>query len=141
MMTKIMIMTCAADCDAIVNFAAESHVDRSILEPTAFLHTGVMGVYALLEAALEQSQARDGAFRLVQVSTDEVYYAGICQKCERPYNVENRSLAYAQAFATSAIDVTYRSPSRTARTSMRMVSTFGAATSEPRRTVDGSQRY
>jgi dTDP-glucose 4,6-dehydratase len=62
-----------AEVDAIVNFAAESHVDRSILEPTAFLHTGVMGVYALLEAALEQSQARDGAFRLVQVSTDEVY--------------------------------------------------------------------
>lgn len=63
----------AADSDAIVNFAAESHVDRSILEPTAFLHTGVMGVYALLEAALEQSRARDGAFRLLQVSTDEVY--------------------------------------------------------------------
>ena len=63
----------AAEVDAIVNFAAESHVDRSILEPTAFLHTGVMGVYALLEAALEQSRARDGAFRLLQVSTDEVY--------------------------------------------------------------------
>ena len=63
----------AAESDAIVNFAAESHVDRSILEPTAFLHTGVMGVYALLEAALEQSRERDGAFRLVQVSTDEVY--------------------------------------------------------------------
>jgi dTDP-glucose 4,6-dehydratase len=63
----------AGEVDAIVNFAAESHVDRSILEPTAFLHTGVMGVYALLEAALEQSRARDGAFRLLQVSTDEVY--------------------------------------------------------------------
>jgi dTDP-glucose 4,6-dehydratase len=63
----------ARECDAIVNFAAESHVDRSILEPTAFLHTGVMGVYALLEAALEQSRQRDGAFRLLQVSTDEVY--------------------------------------------------------------------
>ena len=63
----------AGECDAIVNFAAESHVDRSILEPTAFLHTGVMGVYALLEAALEQSRQRDGAFRLLQVSTDEVY--------------------------------------------------------------------
>jgi dTDP-glucose 4,6-dehydratase len=63
----------AAVTDAIVNFAAESHVDRSILEPTAFLHTGVMGVYSLLEAALAQSRARDGAFRLLQVSTDEVY--------------------------------------------------------------------
>lgn len=63
----------AAECDAIVNFAAESHVDRSILEPTAFLHTGVMGVYSLLEAARAQHEARDGRFRLLQVSTDEVY--------------------------------------------------------------------
>ncbi len=63
----------AGEVDAIVNFAAESHVDRSILEPAAFLHTGVMGVYALLEAALEQSRVRAGAFRLLQVSTDEVY--------------------------------------------------------------------
>jgi dTDP-glucose 4,6-dehydratase len=63
----------AADCDAIVNFAAESHVDRSILEPTAFLHTGVMGVYALLEAARAESEKRGGGFRLLQVSTDEVY--------------------------------------------------------------------
>ncbi len=63
----------AAEVDAIVNFAAESHVDRSILEPTAFLHTGVMGVFALLEAARVEHKARDGAFRLLQVSTDEVY--------------------------------------------------------------------
>ena len=63
----------ASECDAIVNFAAESHVDRSILEPTAFLHTGVMGVYSLLEAARTESEKRDGAFRLLQVSTDEVY--------------------------------------------------------------------
>jgi dTDP-glucose 4,6-dehydratase len=63
----------AAESDAIVNFAAESHVDRSILEPTAFLHTGVMGVYALLEAAREASGQRGGDFRLLQVSTDEVY--------------------------------------------------------------------
>ena len=70
---EVRMQELAGECDAIVNFAAESHVDRSILEPTAFLHTGVMGVYALLEAALEQSRQRDGAFRLLQVSTDEVY--------------------------------------------------------------------
>ncbi len=63
----------ASESDAIVNFAAELHVDRSILEPTAFLHTGVMGVYALLEAARAQAEKRDGTFRLLQVSTDEVY--------------------------------------------------------------------
>jgi dTDP-glucose 4,6-dehydratase len=63
----------ARESDAIVNLAAESHVDRSILEPTAFLHTGVMGVYALLEAARSEVQQRGRAFRLLQVSTDEVY--------------------------------------------------------------------
>jgi dTDP-glucose 4,6-dehydratase len=67
----------ASETDAIVNFAAESHVDRSILEPTAFLDTGVMGVYALLEAARAEHEKRaDGsAFRMLQVSTDEVYGA------------------------------------------------------------------
>jgi dTDP-glucose 4,6-dehydratase len=59
----------AAECDAIVNLAAESHVDRSILDPTAFLRTGVLGVHALLEAA----RAQDRAIRFLQVSTDEVY--------------------------------------------------------------------
>jgi dTDP-glucose 4,6-dehydratase len=63
----------AAEVDAIVNFAAESHVDRSILGPSAFLHTGVMGVFSLLEAARAEHERRDGGFRLLQVSTDEVY--------------------------------------------------------------------
>ena len=70
---ELLMRELAAESDAIVNFAAESHVDRSILEPTAFLHTGVMGVYSLLEAARAQHERLDGAFRLVQVSTDEVY--------------------------------------------------------------------
>jgi dTDP-glucose 4,6-dehydratase len=67
----------AADVDAIVNFAAESHVDRSILDPEAFLRTGVLGVHVLLEALREQDlRARDGLrppIRMLQVSTDEVY--------------------------------------------------------------------
>lgn len=54
--------------DAIVNFAAESHVDRSILSPDAFIQTDVMGVYVLLEEA-----RRAGVTRFHQVSTDEVY--------------------------------------------------------------------
>ena len=54
--------------DTIVNFAAESHVDRSILEPDAFIHTDVVGTYVLLEAARQF-----GLERLLQVSTDEVY--------------------------------------------------------------------
>src|SRR3954453_15174009 len=55
------------ECDAIVNFAAETHVDRSIAEPDAFVRTHALGTYTLLEAARERS------LRYVQVSTDEVY--------------------------------------------------------------------
>jgi dTDP-glucose 4,6-dehydratase len=53
--------------DAIVNFAAETHVDRSITEPDAFVTTHAQGTYILLEAA------RERGLRYVQVSTDEVY--------------------------------------------------------------------
>ena len=54
--------------DAIVNFAAETHVDRSIVEPGDFIQTNVHGVYVLAEAAKAA-----GIARFVQVSTDEVY--------------------------------------------------------------------
>ncbi|HEX4692405.1 MAG TPA: dTDP-glucose 4,6-dehydratase [Solirubrobacteraceae bacterium] len=58
----------AADgAEAIVNFAAETHVDRSIAEPDAFVTTHAQGTYVLLEAA------RARGLRYVQVSTDEVY--------------------------------------------------------------------
>jgi dTDP-glucose 4,6-dehydratase len=53
--------------EAIVNFAAETHVDRSIAEPDAFVRTHGLGTYVLLEAA------REHGLRYVQVSTDEVY--------------------------------------------------------------------
>jgi dTDP-glucose 4,6-dehydratase len=62
-----------AEADAVVNFAAESHVDRSILDPEAFLRTGVIGVHVLLEAVLAASAGRDRPVRYLQVSTDEVY--------------------------------------------------------------------
>jgi dTDP-glucose 4,6-dehydratase len=54
-------------CDAIVNFAAETHVDRSITDPEAFIVTNMQGTHVLLEAA------RERGLRYVQVSTDEVY--------------------------------------------------------------------
>jgi dTDP-glucose 4,6-dehydratase len=56
-----------AGCDAIVNFAAETHVDRSISGPEAFIMTNMQGTHVLLEAA------RERGLRYVQVSTDEVY--------------------------------------------------------------------
>jgi dTDP-glucose 4,6-dehydratase len=62
---------------AIVNFAAESHVDRSIDGPAAFVQTNVVGTLALLEAARDYWKALEGAdreaFRFLHVSTDEVY--------------------------------------------------------------------
>lgn len=54
--------------DIVVNFAAESHVDRSIAEPEAFITTDVLGVYTLMEAA-----KKHGIEKFVQISTDEVY--------------------------------------------------------------------
>lgn len=54
--------------DAIVNFAAETHVDRSILDPEAFLRTDILGTHVLLEAV-----RRRKIERFLQVSTDEVY--------------------------------------------------------------------
>lgn len=72
------------DCDTVVHFAAESHVDRSITEPEVFLTTNVLGTQALLDAAKAHwktepdnkysHEYRDGV-RYLQVSTDEVYGA------------------------------------------------------------------
>ena len=61
------VASAAVGCDAIVNFAAESHVDRSILESFDFVHTQVHGTQTLLE------HARATGVRFLQVSTDEVY--------------------------------------------------------------------
>lgn len=63
--------------DAVINFAAESHVDRSIDGPAAFVHTNVVGTLSLLEQVRDywkqlDAPARDG-FRFLHVSTDEVY--------------------------------------------------------------------
>jgi len=55
----------------VVNFAAESHVDNSILGPAAFIDTNIGGVFQLLEAC--RGYASDGGFRFLQVSTDEVF--------------------------------------------------------------------
>jgi dTDP-glucose 4,6-dehydratase len=62
---------------AIVNFAAESHVDRSIHGPGDFIHTNIVGTYELLEAVRQYWSAlaapEKAAFRFLHVSTDEVY--------------------------------------------------------------------
>jgi dTDP-glucose 4,6-dehydratase len=63
----VAVADAVAGCDAIVNFAAETHVDRSISGPEAFIVTNMQGTHVLLEAA------RERGLRYLQVSTDEVY--------------------------------------------------------------------
>jgi dTDP-glucose 4,6-dehydratase len=78
-------------CDAVVNFAAETHVDRSILGAAEFIETDVHGTYVLL------GWARDAGVRLVQVSTDEVY--GDIPEGQR--SVETDSLRPSSPYAAS----------------------------------------
>jgi dTDP-glucose 4,6-dehydratase len=63
--------------DAIINFAAESHVDRSIDQPAAFIDTNIVGTFTLLDCARAYwstlSHEQQQQFRFLQVSTDEVY--------------------------------------------------------------------
>ena len=61
------VATAAEGCEAIVNFAAETHVDRSIMEPGEFIQTDVFGTFQLI------NHVREHGGRLLHVSTDEVY--------------------------------------------------------------------
>lgn len=63
------------DFDFVVHFAAESHVDRSIVGPDAFVQTNVIGTFRLLEASLKQWEQKNKPenFRFLHISTDEVY--------------------------------------------------------------------
>jgi dTDP-glucose 4,6-dehydratase len=67
-----------AECDIVVHFAAESHVDRSIMDPGAFVVTNVHGTYVLLEAAKKHGK------RFHHVSTDEVF--GSLEKDDAPFD-------------------------------------------------------
>ncbi len=75
------------EIDGVINMAAETHVDRSILDPQVFLKTNIIGTHTLLEQAKEQ-WCHKGAWKagkkFLQVSTDEVYGSlgptGISQK-------------------------------------------------------------
>jgi dTDP-glucose 4,6-dehydratase len=65
-----------SDIDWVVNFAAESHVDRSIVDPAEFLHTNILGTFTLLEAAKEfwlDAASDVDKKRFLHISTDEVY--------------------------------------------------------------------
>lgn len=82
------------DTDAIVNFAAESHVDRSILSADEFLHTNILGTQVLLDASRER-----GVKRFLQVSTDEVM--GSLPENEDAYFNEDSAFAPNSPYAAS----------------------------------------
>ena len=92
--------------DAVVHLAAESHVDRSIDGPAAFIQTNVVGTYTLLEAARSYWQGLCGVqkanFRFLHVSTDEVY--GELDLLDSPFTENNRyapSSPYSASKASS----------------------------------------
>ena len=77
---------------AILNFAAESHVDRSIHGPGEFIQTNIVGTFHLLEAArdywMQLEDAEKANFRFLHVSTDEVY--GTLTASDAPFTEQNR---------------------------------------------------
>jgi len=92
--------------DYVINFAAESHVDRSIDSPKNFFTTNVMGVFNLLEASREYlntiSHKKRKNFRFLHISTDEVY--GDLKKNEKPFSEKSPykpSSPYAASKASS----------------------------------------
>jgi dTDP-glucose 4,6-dehydratase len=92
-----------ANCDAVVNFAAETHVDRALVEADAFIRTDVYGVYSLAEACKSASHSLK---LFVQISTDEVYgpqYEGAATEESpiRPTNPYSASKAGGELLALS----------------------------------------
>jgi dTDP-glucose 4,6-dehydratase len=87
---------------SVVNFAAESHVDRSIDEPAPFLHTNVSGTFTLLEASrkyLAETKAKGvKAFRFIHLSTDEVH--GSLEPSDPPFR-ESSTFAPNSPYAAS----------------------------------------
>jgi dTDP-glucose 4,6-dehydratase len=84
--------------DTVVNFAAESHVDRSILGPEAFIKTNVQGTFTLLEAAREAWGDVSQGRRFLHVSTDEVYGS---LTADEPAFTESRAYAPNSPYAAS----------------------------------------
>lgn len=70
---KHLVTDLIEQSDAIVHFAAESHVDRSIIGAAEFIQTNVYGTYVLLQASLESIKKGNNLKRFIMISTDEVY--------------------------------------------------------------------
>jgi dTDP-glucose 4,6-dehydratase len=89
---RVLALLRSHEVRAVVNFAAESHVDRSIRGPEDFIQTNVVGTFRLLEAVraywCDLDAPRQAAFRFLHVSTDEVY--GSLGPSDRPFSEDHR---------------------------------------------------
>lgn len=90
-------------CSAIVHFAAETHVDRSLTAADPFLHTNIMGTYVLLETAREM-----GVDKFVHISTDEVYGPMISESAKEDYPFNPSSPYSASKVGAEALVNSYR---------------------------------
>lgn len=96
---RTLVSELVKDADAVVNFAAETHVDRSISAPQAFLQSNVVGVFTILEALRRENLDA----KMIQISTDEVYgdiLEGSFKETDaiRPSSPYSASKAAADAF-------------------------------------------
>jgi dTDP-glucose 4,6-dehydratase len=90
---KLVEKVIKGNIDAVINFAAESHVDRSIYNPSIFLNTNILGTQILLENAMKYNIAR-----FIQISTDEVYGS---LKPNEPAFTENHPLKASSPYSAS----------------------------------------
>lgn len=122
--------------DYVVNFAAESHVDRSISDPRPFLETNILGAQTLLEAARHAWALDGGGFaggkKFLQVSTDEVY-GSLEREAGAPFEIDAAGLpgevtggretvtVYGHKFFTEETPMSPRSPYSASKTSADMM--------------------
>ena len=101
MLNLIQKSLCADDrppIDAVIHFAAESHVDRSIIGPIPFVRTNVLGTAVLIEICQRMRNELPACFRFIQISTDEVY--GSLEPSDPPFD-EATALAPNSPYAAS----------------------------------------
>tara|TARA_B110000495_G_scaffold80547_1_gene69178 strand:- start:165 stop:1151 length:987 start_codon:yes stop_codon:yes gene_type:complete len=102
---KILLEKLIVNCDQIINFAAESHVDRSIANPKPFIDSNIMGVFTILELVKKYDK------KFIQISTDEVFGnletgSAVEDSCFNPSSPYSSSKASAELLINSYI-ITY----------------------------------
>jgi len=108
-------------CDTIVNFAAETHVDRSILSPDEFIKTDFYGTYILLEAAKQNNKL----VKFVQISTDEIYGSATDKSFNESDSINPRNPYSASKAAADRLVFAYNQTYRLPVNIIRLSNNFG----------------